>query len=117
MGGVEILGRKCKVNDVKKTSQTVPRTSYRDRDDDRGRSSDQPERKATPQRGFRVSVTGLPDGYKWDQLKDLLRGGSSGSKSITYANVSRPGFGYSLFLFLEYSTYSGCTRKASPLVL
>jgi len=106
MDGVEILGRKCKVNDVKKTSQTVPRTTYhgRERDDDRGRSSDQPERKATPQRGFRVSVTGLPDGYKWDQLKDLLRGGSSGTKSITYANVSRPGFGYS---FLEHSPYSG----------
>ena len=102
MDGVEIHGRKCKVNEVQRTSQTGPHASHhgRERDDDRARPSEQqPERKAPPQRGFRVSVTGLPNGYRWDQLKDLLRGGSSGAKSITYANVSRPGIGYDNIIF------------------
>ncbi len=95
-----------KVNDVR--TKTAPRSapySSRDRDrddryDDRSdrRPTEQPERKTgPPPRGFRVAVSGLPDEYTWAQLKDLLRGGTSSQNAITYANVSRPGFGYSFF--------------------
>ena len=99
MDGLVICGRKCKVNEVRSKSDQRTAIPYgRDRDDrydDRSRSNDQPERRAPPPRGFRVAITGLPDAYNWAQLKDLLRGGTSGANSITYANVSRPGFGYS----------------------
>lgn len=101
------MGRKIKVNDVKsKTgrdhvsggrSEPYGRDTRDDRYDDR-RSSQQTERKPPPKRGFRVSVTGIPDDYTWAQLKDLLRSGASGANAITYANVSRPGYGYSFVM-------------------
>ena len=109
MDGMEILGRKCKVNDVRTKSAARPAPYGRDRDDDRSRDrpSDQADRRAPPPRGFRVSVTGLPDEYSWAQLKDLLRGGTSGGNCVQYANVSRPGFGYSLVLALLEELFWG----------
>jgi hypothetical protein len=113
MDGADLMGRKIKVNDVKSTGKTrAPAETYgrdprgEDRYDDRRSSHHSSERKPPPKRGFRVSVTGLPDDYTWAQLKDLLRSGASGTNAITYANVSRPGFGYSfgtcLYLLLVH---------------
>ncbi len=98
MNGIEIDGRRVKVNDVRTKNPYVPGQGPRqhekrdgdDRHDQRAlsRGSDKP----VP-RGFRVAVTGIPEDYTWDKLKDFLRSGTAGGNSVQYANVSRPGFG------------------------
>eukprot|EP00955_Chlamydomonas_euryale_P073817 361855-Chlamydomonas_euryale.AAC.3 len=80
---------------------------------DRGREDDR--RGPGSKRGFRVELTGLPEAYTWRDLKDLLR---IGDLAITYANVSRPGIGYSSWgMRLPPSTrfqHGSCNHEWGP---
>mmetsp|Transcript_23159 Transcript_23159/g.50841 ORF Transcript_23159/g.50841 Transcript_23159/m.50841 type:complete len:508 (+) Transcript_23159:97-1620(+) len=106
---------------------TVSKAEYRPRNrfpaggrggyDDRGGYERSDYRDRAPKsNGFRVSLSGLPSSYTWRELKDFLR---TGAPSVTYANVSRPGYGVGEYASaqdrsdairaLDGRTVEGCT--------
>ncbi|GAX84068.1 hypothetical protein CEUSTIGMA_g11492.t1 [Chlamydomonas eustigma] len=128
MDGMDIDGRKVKVNDVKNKEfkESAPRANY-SRDSERladgdryanERDSDRGSKPHKQSRRYRVAVTGLPESFTWDKLKDFLRDGTSGGNTIQYANITHPGFGVGDFITeeardtaivsLDNTTVDGC---------
>ena len=103
MDGMEIEGRNIKVNETKSDGYRPKDRGPYDRDRERERDRDRDrDRSRQPQsdsyhpppdvagRKFRISINNLPEHFTWRELKDFLR---TGAHSVSYANVSRPGFG------------------------
>ena len=97
MDGMELDGRNIKVNETKsdgyRPKDRGPLDSARDRDRDRDRGKPADSYHPPPDsagKKFRISINNLPEHFTWRELKDFLR---TGAQSVSYANVSRPGFG------------------------
>jgi len=97
MDGMEVEGRNIKVNETKsdgyRPSPYDARDRDRDRDRDRSRQPQSDSYHPPPDpsgRKYRISINNLPEHFTWRELKDFLR---TGAQSVSYANVSRPGFG------------------------